>query len=187
MTFQKDELIWYWLLYVTGQVQVEGSPVKVQLLDTAGQVRNVLGHPHYLISTGSFFFLASERSVFVCSTIYFSNVIKDKNQIWYQSKESKSCLLLTCPFIIFRNIGQLFDTISPLFEKLSPYLQMRKCLSLCVDLVCNYFEKVSHCNGQQNPLRNGKKNKKQWLKWVSLGHGFSSESICFAELDPHCS
>lgn len=27
----------YWIL--TGQVQVEGSPVKVQLLDTAGQVR----------------------------------------------------------------------------------------------------------------------------------------------------
>lgn len=27
------------MIYVTGQVQVEGAPVKVQLLDTAGQVR----------------------------------------------------------------------------------------------------------------------------------------------------
>lgn len=39
------------MIYVTGQVQVEGAPVKVQLLDTAGQVRI----QHHSIFTGIIF------------------------------------------------------------------------------------------------------------------------------------
>lgn len=40
-------------LFVTGQVQVEGSPVKVQLMDTAGQVRS--SNYHMFISNLSVF------------------------------------------------------------------------------------------------------------------------------------
>lgn len=40
-------------LFATGQVQVEGSPVKVQLMDTAGQVRS--SNYHMFISNLSVF------------------------------------------------------------------------------------------------------------------------------------
>lgn len=44
-------------LFATGQVQVEGSPVKVQLMDTAGQVRS--SNYHVFISNLSVFVFVS--------------------------------------------------------------------------------------------------------------------------------